>query len=562
MGKYMKKCRKELFLFLSSNLAWAGIGVSLAFILQYITDTAIHGIGGRLLSIILMATAYLILDTVFEFASSYAEIVMRTKLSKLLRNAIVRRIQNCSVEEKEQLGNAHYLSLLNNNVDTVEREYVYGLDIVIFQLFSLLFALTATTLIQPIMTLIVIALCVIPLFIPRLLKSRLEKLNRETLSAKADYMNFLNELMEGFQTIKIFGRESEINQYHDKKNEKTTRKIQFNAKWKRISMSLSYGMGNFVIIGAWIFGTVFVLSGSIDFSELIALTTLMNMVAGPFQIISEYYAGIISGRAIAKDLLSFIDSESEGAKYKSNDKDIRSIELRNVSVERNNSCILADIQLALHCGEKVGIIGSSGSGKSSLLKVIAGIMEIQDGEIFLNDTLLDKKAGITHQDLLYLAQKTDIFSAEIGENITLFKSLPESTVEAAIHKAGLTAWFKRLGRNLHAAFEKSSINLSGGELKRMDFARALVEEATVLLFDEPTAGLDKFHSRSIMEQICLMEDKIVVVSTHDLDEENMLRFDYVYMLSEGKIVAQGMPNKMLINPVYQSLRQGNIEKSY
>ena len=59
-----------------------------------------------------------------------------------------------------------------------------------------------------------------------------------------------------------------------------------------------------------------------------------------------------------------------------------------------------------------------------------------------------------------------------------------------------------------------------------------------------------------------MEDKIVVVATHDLDEENMLRFDYVYMLSEGKIVAQGMPNKMLINPVYQSLRQGNIEKSY
>ncbi len=560
MKRFLKKCKKEIFLFLSTNLIWAGIGVSLAYILEYITETAMQNIAGRLLQIAFMAVLYLIFDTVFEFASSYTRIVLRTKSSQLLRNEIVNRIQNCSIEEKEQMGDAHYLSILNNNVSTVETEYVYGILMVIFQIFSLLFALIATTLIQPLMTVIVVVLCVIPLFVPRLLKKKLERLNRETLSSKSDYLNFLNEFMSGFQTIKMFRRESEINRYHEKINKEMTRKIQLNSKWKRLSMSLSYGMGNFVVVGAWVFGTAFVLYNSITIPELIALTTLMNMVAGPFQIISEYYAGIISGHAIAKDLLSFIDSKSSGSQYKSDEADVSMIELKNVSVIKNDSYILDDIQIKMEKGKRIGIIGNSGSGKSTLLKVVAGIIQAQAGSVLLNGAELPKNDGITHRDLLYIAQNTDVFSATIYENIALYKNLPQEDVENAIHKAGLSTWFERLGNNLQVAFDKNSINLSGGELKRVDFARTLLEKATVILFDEPTAGLDKFHARSIMEQICAMEDKIIVVATHDLDEENIRRFDYVYILEDGKIIAHDFAPNIINNAAFLALRQGENDK--
>lgn len=560
MRKFLKKCKKEIFLFLSTNLIWAAIGVSLAYILQYITDTALQNITGRILQIVTMAALYLVFDTMFEFASSYTEIILRTKLSQLLRNEIVRRIQNCSIEEKEQMGNAHYLSILNNNVATVETEYVHGILMVVFQVFSLVFALIATTLIQPIMTVVVIALCVIPLFVPKLLKKKLEKLNREALSSKAKYLEFLNEFLEGFQTIKIFGRGCEINRYHKKINEETTNKVQFNSKWRRISMSLSYGMGSFVVIGAWVFGAAFALNGSISIPQLIALTTLMNMVAGPFQIISEYYAGIVSGRAVARDILGFIDSECSASEYKSEEEDLKTIELKGVSVIRNSDYILDNIQIKIEKGQKVGIIGSSGSGKSTLLKVVAGILQAQTGNILLNGTMLPNHDGLTHRDLLYLAQDTDIFSATICENITLYKNIPDDDVEKAIYKAGLTTWFKRLGSNLHVAFDKSSINLSGGELKRVDFARSLLEKAAIILFDEPTAGLDKFYARSIMGQICAMEDRIIVVATHDLDEENIYRFDYVYILENGKIVAHDCPENIVKSPAFLSLRQGENEK--
>ena len=96
-------------------------------------------------------------------------------------------------------------------------------------------------------------------------------------------------------------------------------------------MSLSYGMGNMVILGTWGIGLIFTLSGSILFSQLIALTTLMNMVAGPFQIISERYSDILAGKAIAEDLLHYIDEkQDDDIQYKSLAPHVDQIQLQHV----------------------------------------------------------------------------------------------------------------------------------------------------------------------------------------------------------------------------------------
>lgn len=296
MRRFIVQCKKEVAFFLIANVLWAAIGISLAFILQYVTDTAMTGAMQRVPLIIAMILVYLAADTMFEFFSSYTSAVLNTKVSLLFRNALVRRIQKSSVEKKEKRGDADYLSLLNNNVSEVESEYVYGVQIIFFQIISLLFALIATTYIQPLLTLIFIVLAMVPLLAPQLLKKKLETVNRDALASKSRYLNVLNELLEGFQALKVFGRERNYAAYHEAQNEDFMKKTQYNYKWRRWSMSLSYGMGNMVILGTWGIGLIFTLSGSISFSQLIALTTLMNMVAGPFQIISERYSDILAGQ--------------------------------------------------------------------------------------------------------------------------------------------------------------------------------------------------------------------------------------------------------------------------
>ena len=230
MRRFIVQCKKEVAFFLIANVLWAAIGISLAFILQYVTDTAMTGAMQRVPLMIAMILVYLAADTMFEFFSSYTSAVLNTKVSLLFRNALVRRIQKSSVEEKEKRGDADYLSLLNNNVSEVESEYVYGVQIIFFQIISLLFALIATTYIQPLLTLILIVLAMVPLLAPQLLKKKLETVNRDALASKSRYLNVLNELLEGFQALKVFGRERNYAAYHEAQNEDFMKKTQYNYK--------------------------------------------------------------------------------------------------------------------------------------------------------------------------------------------------------------------------------------------------------------------------------------------------------------------------------------------
>ena len=234
---FLKKCRREIVLFLLAALAWTGVNVTQAFLLEYISETALEGISGRLGTIVIWALGYVIVEAVLEFAFSCSELNVRSKISALFRNALLGRILECSIEEKESKGDGYYLAMVNDQVNEVESDYVGALLDVVCQLFFLIFALAATTAIQPMMTLIVIMLCILPLVVPKLFTRRLEATKRDSVAAKSRYIDLLNELMAGFTGLKIFGRAADVSCYHQEANEDTRRRVLRGRVWQRMSMS-------------------------------------------------------------------------------------------------------------------------------------------------------------------------------------------------------------------------------------------------------------------------------------------------------------------------------------
>ncbi|MCQ8271241.1 ATP-binding cassette domain-containing protein [Streptococcus suis] len=171
------------------------------------------------------------------------------------------------------------------------------------------------------------------------------------------------------------------------------------------------------------------------------------------------------------------------------------------------------------------MLGKSGSGKTTLLRLLLGVQKADEGRVLVNQTnLADLEQTSVFGKIYYLPQKTAIFSASIGENLSLFGPLDKGKALACLSRVGLLDWFERQANGFDTLLS-SAQQLSGGEERRFDIARALYRDAKVLLFDEPTTGLDTRNESLIAETLSKIEDKLVIVVTHSQNEEFLGLFD-------------------------------------
>ena len=209
------------------------------------------------------------------------------------------------------------------------------------------------------------------------------------------------------------------------------------------------------------------------------------------------------------------------------------IEIKNVSKSFDDLKVLDNISLLLNSGENLAIVGPSGAGKSTLLRIIAGLEQIDSGEVTVNA----KKISMVFQYSALLNSYT------VGENI--FLALKNSNFKKNEKEMKILEMLKLVG--LEKYFDYYPDQLSGGQRKRVGFARAIVNNPVVILYDEPTSGLDPILSTLIEEYINKLSKEFKVASfvvTHQLSTIKRTA-NHVLMLYKGKFVWEGKPNNFL-----------------
>jgi len=214
------------------------------------------------------------------------------------------------------------------------------------------------------------------------------------------------------------------------------------------------------------------------------------------------------------------------------------IKVKNISKSFDDNVILNNINFSVDAGEILAIVGFSGSGKSTVLKIISGLEEIDSGEVVLGD----KEIGMAFQ-----------YSA-LFDSMSVYENVAFALKERAKFKKLYTEdQIKKIVREkletvgLSGIEEKFPSELSGGMQKRVGFARAIVTNPRIILYDEPTAGLDPVSSTVIEEYIVKLKNDLnaaSVVVTHQLSTITKTA-DRVIMLYEGKIVWEGTPVELL-----------------
>lgn len=214
------------------------------------------------------------------------------------------------------------------------------------------------------------------------------------------------------------------------------------------------------------------------------------------------------------------------------------IEVKNISKSFDDNVILNNINFSVDAGEILAIVGFSGSGKSTVLKIISGLEEIDSGEVILGD----KEIGMAFQ-----------YSA-LFDSMSVYENVAFALKERAKFKKLYTEdQIKQIVREkletvgLSGIEDKFPSELSGGMQKRVGFARAIVTNPRIILYDEPTAGLDPVSSTVIEEYIVKLKNDLnaaSIVVTHQLSTITKTA-DRVIMLYEGKIVWEGTPVELL-----------------
>lgn len=227
------------------------------------------------------------------------------------------------------------------------------------------------------------------------------------------------------------------------------------------------------------------------------------------------------------------------------------IEIKNVFKKIGKNIILDDISLTIESGNLVVLIGSSGCGKTTTLKLINKLITPSSGEIFIDGKPLSKENAIElRRKIGYVIQNTGLFPhLTIKENIELIPKLKKEKSLEDIEKTTLEL-LKMVDLNPYEYLDKYPSELSGGQQQRIGVARAFATDAEIILMDEPFSALDPITRNSLQDQLFTLQQEMkrtIIFVTHDMDEALKIA-DKICIMKDGKIAQYDTPENILRNP--------------
>lgn len=237
-----------------------------------------------------------------------------------------------------------------------------------------------------------------------------------------------------------------------------------------------------------------------------------------------------------------------------NSDDAAHVHINHVSYKypRNNEFVLNDVSLHVSPGEKIAILGRSGTGKSTLLKLIAGALQPTSGSLTINGQT--GHSGLLSHAISVLNQKPHLFSTTIANNIRIGR--PDASEEDILHaadQAQLTPLIRSLPQGIHTPMREMGHRFSGGERQRIAFARVLIQQTPIILIDEATIGLDPVTEHDLIDTMLkAATNKTIIWVTHHLAGAE--KMDKIIFLKDGEIAIQGSHEELITsNEYYQKL---------
>lgn len=446
--------------------------------------------------------------------------------------------------EKKSLGEISTLFTTDNYI--IHHNVCY----VIKQSMSMLVTSVLSTIyciyINPILTLIVLIPTPIIAFISKKHIKRTNKLYKDRRESLSNLNNYIQENIEGNRLVKMFAtEEKEINDFKVKNNnlkDKSLNIQNMNISYDNKVSFLSYCMQILSIL----FGGLFVINGCITIGGFVIINSFISTIKRPYIELSKFVNEWQQFKVSISKVRKLLESETKI-------KDLGSLRLNNwnvisfegVDVLLNNKKVLRDVNLNLKPNKTYAFIGEIGSGKSTIGKLILRLVECSNGEIKIDDNLINNYTLKSLRDNIgYVSQTPFLFSDTISNNVSFGnEDLKEEEIIKYLKLAKADFVFN-LSEGINTIIGEKGASLSGGEKQRLSLARALSKKPSILILDDITSALDFETELEVVENINNLKYSCtkIIIAQKILSVKNA---DVIFVMSNGRIVESGLHEELL-----------------